>query len=68
MVHVINGVFVDAGGYELVAALGAGALVLPATGAGRLSVDHVLSRARTAGTARGVRGATSAREAADARA
>jgi putative oxidoreductase len=46
LVHAPNGVFVDAGGFELVAALGAGALVLAAVGAGRLSVDHALARAR----------------------
>ena len=48
LVHAGNGVFIDGGGFELVAALGAGALVLAATGAGRASVDHVIgSRTRT---------------------
>jgi putative oxidoreductase len=42
LVHVGNGVFIDGGGFELVAALGAAALVLAATGAGRLSVDHAV--------------------------
>lgn len=42
LVHVSNGVFIDGGGFELVAALGAGALVLAATGAGRISVDHAV--------------------------
>ena len=42
LVHVSKDVFIDAGGFELVAALGAAALVLAATGAGRLSVDHVV--------------------------
>ena len=46
LVHAPNGVFVDAGGDELVAALGAGALVLAAVGAGRLSVDHALAHLR----------------------
>ena len=48
LVHARNGVFVDAGGYELVAALGAGALLLAATGPGALSVDHRITRARAA--------------------
>ena len=39
LVHAGNGVFVDAGGFELVAALGAGALTLAAVGRGRFSVD-----------------------------
>ena len=48
LVHAGNGVFIDGGGFELVAALGAGALVLAATGAGRVSVDHVIgTRLRT---------------------
>lgn len=42
LVHVSKGVFIDGGGFELVAALGAGALVLAATGAGRISVDHAV--------------------------
>jgi putative oxidoreductase len=46
LVHLRNGVFVDAGGFELVAALGAGALVLAATGAGRFSLDRVIARWR----------------------
>ena len=45
-VHAGNGVFVDAGGFELVAAIGAGAVVLAAVGAGRFSVDHVLAGRR----------------------
>jgi putative oxidoreductase len=45
LVHVGNGVFVDQGGFELVAALGAGALVLAATGPGAWSVDNVVGRA-----------------------
>ena len=47
LVHAPNGVFVENGGFELVAALGAGALVLAVTGAGRLGVDHLLSRGRS---------------------
>jgi putative oxidoreductase len=42
LVHAPSGVFVENGGFELVAALGAGALVLAATGAGTWSVDHVV--------------------------
>lgn len=49
LVHVNKGVFIDGGGFELVAALGAAALVLAATGAGRLSVDHAVgARVRAA--------------------
>lgn len=48
LVHAPNGVFVDNGGVELVAALGAGALVLGATGAGRFSVDHLVATRRSA--------------------
>lgn len=44
LVHAGNGVFVDAGGYELVLALAAGLLVLVAVGAGRFSVDGLLVR------------------------
>lgn len=56
LVHLGNGVFVDQGGFELVAALGAGALILAATGPGAWSVDHLVGRARAARRA----GATSA--------
>jgi putative oxidoreductase len=45
LVHLGNGVFVDQGGFELVAALGAGALLLAATGPGTWSVDHLVGRA-----------------------
>ena len=48
LVHLGNGIFVDQGGFELVAALGAGALVLAATGPGAWSVDHLVGRARAA--------------------
>ncbi|MFI8527026.1 DoxX family protein [Promicromonospora sukumoe] len=46
LVHLGNGVFVDQGGFELVAALGAGALVLAVTGPGAFSVDHLVGRGR----------------------
>lgn len=39
LVHADNGVFVDAGGWELVGALGAGALALAAVGPGRFALD-----------------------------
>ena len=43
------GLFVDQGGYELVLVLGAASLLLAAVGAGRYSVDHLLTgRRRTA--------------------
>lgn len=49
-VHLENGVFVENGGWELVVALGAGALLLAGTGAGAYSVDRLfggrLSRRR----------------------
>jgi putative oxidoreductase len=48
LVHAGNGVFVDAGGYELVLALGVGSLLLAAVGAGRFSLDHLLTRGRRA--------------------
>jgi len=40
--HVPQGLFIDAGGWELVGALGAGALALAAVGAGRFSLDGLL--------------------------
>lgn len=45
-VHAGNGVFVDAGGWELVAALGAVSLTLAAVGAGRYSVDGLVGTRR----------------------
>ena len=45
-VHAGNGVFVDAGGWELVAALGAVSLTLAAVGAGRYSVDGLVGARR----------------------
>jgi putative oxidoreductase len=48
-VHAGAGLFVEQGGYELVATLGAAALLLAVIGAGRYSVDHLLTgRRRTA--------------------
>lgn len=49
-VHMSNGVFVAAGGWELVVVLGLFALALAAVGAGRFSVDNAFSRG-TAGRA-----------------
>ncbi|EWS81585.1 membrane protein [Brachybacterium phenoliresistens] len=49
LVHLPQGLFVDQGGWELVGALGAGALALAAVGAGRYSADAtVLGRRRSA--------------------
>ena len=42
LVHISNGIFVADGGWELVGAIGAGALALAAAGAGRWSVDGLL--------------------------
>ena len=48
-VHAGAGLFVEQGGYELVLVLGAASLLLAAVGAGRFSVDHLLTgRRRTA--------------------
>lgn len=47
-VHAGAGIFVDAGGYELVLTLAAGALLLVAAGAGRFSVDHLVAGRRRA--------------------
>lgn len=48
VVHLANGFFVDAGGYELVLTLGAAALFFALSGPGRLSLDARLL-ARRAG-------------------
>ncbi len=47
-VHAGAGPFVEQGGYELVLALGAAALLLGVLGAGRFSVEHLLAGRRTA--------------------
>ena len=41
-VHATNGPFVTQNGWELVVALGVGALLIAAVGAGRFSIDRVL--------------------------
>lgn len=45
-VHVSNGIFAQDGGWELVGVIAACELALAAAGAGRFSVDHLLSRTR----------------------
>lgn len=45
--HVPNGIFVDAGGWELVGMIAAAGLALAASGAGRVSVDHIIASRRT---------------------
>jgi putative oxidoreductase len=50
LVHIGNGVFVTDGGFELVWAIAAAALVLVAVGPGRFSVDAALSSRRRAVT------------------
>jgi putative oxidoreductase len=42
LVHISAGVFVEAGGYELVLLLGAAALALALVGPGRISVDRAI--------------------------
>lgn len=42
LVHISAGVFVEAGGFELVLALAAGAAVIALLGAGRISVDRFI--------------------------
>lgn len=44
LVHMSNGVFVNEGGYELVVAIGAGALLLSVFGAGAFSLDSALGK------------------------
>lgn len=44
LVHMSNGVFVNEGGYELVVAIGAGALLLAVLGAGAFSLDSALGK------------------------
>ncbi|TWD84283.1 putative oxidoreductase [Kribbella amoyensis] len=46
-VHASNGIFAADGGWELVAALGLLSLTLAATGAGRISLDNLLTRRAT---------------------
>lgn len=41
--HMDNGLWASDGGYELVLALGVGALLLAVVGAGRFSVDALLA-------------------------
>ena len=60
LVHLPMGVFIDNGGWELVGALGAGALALAVVGAGRVSVDRVLGLGRTGRRAATTRSAASA--------
>lgn len=43
-VHVGNGLFAGEGGYELVLALGVGALLIAGVGAGRVSVDAFVGK------------------------
>ena len=45
-VHAPNGVFVDAGGYELVLVIGALGVVLAGLGAGAYSLDRLIATSR----------------------
>lgn len=55
LVHIGQGVFIDQGGWELVGALGAGALLIAAVGPGRFAVDALFG-----GTGRRKRSAAAA--------
>lgn len=46
LVHLTAGVFVQAGGFELVLLLGAAALAIALVGPGRISADHALFAGR----------------------
>lgn len=48
IVHLVPVPFVDQGGWELVAALSAGALLIAAMGPGRFSVDRFVFRSKSA--------------------
>lgn len=54
LVHLPNGLFASNGGYELVLAIGVGALVLAAAGSGRLGIDHYLFGRRSTSRAEDV--------------
>ncbi|WP_309131458.1 DoxX family protein [Brevibacterium sp.] len=60
LVHLTAGVFVDQGGWELVAALAAGSLLLAAAGPGRISLDQLIFRGRKKGTRKRSRAASRA--------
>ncbi|MEJ5943915.1 DoxX family protein [Pseudokineococcus basanitobsidens] len=47
LVHRSNGVFVDGGGWELVAVVAAAALALLGAGPGRASLDHLVGARRS---------------------
>lgn len=44
LVHLPNGLFASEGGFELVLAIGAGAVAIAAAGSGRFGLDHYLLR------------------------
>lgn len=50
LVHLGNGIWVTDNGYELVLALGAGALAFVAAGAGAFSVDSIVAKRGAAGS------------------
>jgi putative oxidoreductase len=66
LVHIPNGLFIDGGGWENVGGLGAGALALAATGAGRFSIDHLTVGRRSERKASGSRATGSHAASADA--
>lgn len=61
LVHLAGGVFVANNGWELVGAIGAGALALAAVGAGKWSVDGALQARKPAPVAEEVREPVSVR-------
>lgn len=54
LVHLPNGIFVTANGYELVLAIAAALVPVAALGAGRWSVDGMIAKATTGATATAV--------------
>ncbi|MDI6099442.1 DoxX family protein [Actinoplanes sp. NEAU-A12] len=61
IVHAGNGVFVSAGGFELVLTLAAAALLLGVSGAGRFSVDRLVAPRLPGNLTRRTTGARAAR-------
>ena len=56
LVHIGNGVFIEDNGWELVASILVGALILAAVGAGRYSIDSAILAWRAPARHRGAVG------------